>query len=375
MKITKSKCTGCGACSAACPKSAIRMEENLFAEKRPKVDKRLCVSCGRCEAVCPQNTPLAFSFPIRCFVLWSRHEDDWTFSASGGAMPALARAVCRQGGYVYGCDYSLSGELAFSGTNESGSIDRFRSSKYSRGDAYPVFPEIKSRLQNGHTVLFVGTPCQVAGLKRYLAKDYETLIAADLVCHGTPPNRYLLRHLKSQGVEPPFQRIRFRGEYDQQLTVWKDDGIIYQKSKDEDRYFRAFYANTISYDACYSCAYAQAGRVSDLTLGDFWGLGELTTILPKSRRPSLLLINTEKGANLFSRLTDEVICEERSVEEGIGGNGRLNSPPGKSETAKLFRGLYPLCGFSISVRLAFFLVRAFRALKRRAKRLIKKQEK
>lgn len=375
MKITNNKCTGCGTCSAVCPKSAIRMEEDLLAEKRPKVDVKLCVNCGRCQAVCPQNAPAALSYPIKCYALWSKQENDWTFSASGGAMPAFARVVCRQGGYVYGCDYSQSGELVFSGTNESDTIDRFRSSKYSRGDAYRVFPEIKDRLNDRQTVLFVGTPCQVAGLKRFLAKDYETLIAVDLVCHGTPPNHYLQKHLKRQGVKPPIQRIRFRGEYDQQLTAWKDNRIVYQKSKDADRYFRAFYANAISYDACYSCVYAQAKRASDITLGDFWGLGELSTIRPKSRRPSLMLINTEKGTQLLSLLKDEVIWEQRSVEEGVRGNGRLNSPPGKTLTAKLFRGLYPLCGFSVSVQLAFFFTRVHRALKRRAKKLIKKQEK
>lgn len=134
--------------------------------------------------------------------------------------------------------------------------------------------------------------------------------------------------------------ICFRGEYDQMLTVKKNDKIVYQKSKDEDVYFKAFYKNMISMKACYECIYAQNKRVSDITIGDFWGIGKLKEIEKLSSRPSLVLINTKKGEKFFERTKKYLVYEEREVEEGIKGNGRLNKSPGENIYAINFQKYY-----------------------------------
>lgn len=340
MMITKTTCTGCGACFAACPAQCIAMKPDRLGCLVPDVDHTKCIHCGICERTCPQNNKPAEREPAVCYAAWSIYEQDYTFSASGGVAAALARYQIEQGGTVYGCDYDELADLRHFPITNTSDVPRLQSSKYSQSKAFVCFREIKELLEKQLSVLFIGTPCQIAGLLRYLKKDYSSLITVDLVCHGTPPNEYLQRYLSEIRVKPPYQKIRFRGEYDQMLTVWKDNSIVYQKDRMTDVYFAAFYLNLISYDSCYSCQYAQSKRISDITIGDFWGLGELKEIPKLSKRPSLVLVNSEKGQMFFEHACVGLVFEQREVIEGIRGNGRLNQPPGKSKHAKLFQALY-----------------------------------
>jgi hypothetical protein len=177
----------------------------------------------------------------------------------------------------------------------------------------------------------------------------------DLVCHGTPSNLYFKQHLEHLGIAFPVDRITFRGEFDQQLTVWKDGKICYQKLWRQDPYFAAFYGNIISNDSCYTCPYAQGKRVSDITIGDFWGLGPLVEQTERPERTSLVLINTETGQRFFDLVSQQLVWEQRPVEEGIRGNGRLNAPPGTNKTATTFKKVYACrtFGFYTSLRVAY----------------------
>lgn len=354
MMITKSTCTGCGSCSVACPAQCIKMRADRMGRLIPKVEKTRCLHCGICVKTCPQNNMPTEREPAACYAAWSTCEEDYIFSASGGVAAALARYQLEQCGIMYGCDYDESADLHHFQIKSISDISRAQSSKYSQSKAFVCFREIKELLERQVSVVFIGTPCQVAGLLRFLKKDYPSLVTIDLVCHGTPPNEYLQRHFSEIKLKTPYQKIRFRGEYDQMLTVWKDDSIAYQKDRTTDTYFAAFYQNIISYDSCFSCQYAQPKRISDITIGDFWGLGELKEIDQLSKRPSLILINTEKGQCFFEHACSNLVFERREVMEGIQGNGRLNHPPGKSTNAKLFQFFYRtrILGFAKSLKVA-----------------------
>ena len=47
------------------------------------------------------------------------------------------------------------------------------------------------RSEGRKRVLFTGTPCEVAGLKKYLRKEYDNLYTLDLICHGVPSSELL----------------------------------------------------------------------------------------------------------------------------------------------------------------------------------------
>ena len=350
--ISQSYCTGCGSCSVACPAHCITMVQNRLGQLIPKVNASQCLNCGICVKTCPQNNVLPEREPMDCYAAWSTNKEDYIYSASGGVAAGFARFQLEHNGAVYGCDYDEAANLHHFRLRDAVDINRMQSSKYSQSSAYVCFSEVKELLEKQTSVVFIGTPCQVAGLLCFLKKDYPSLTTIDLVCHGAPPNRYLKQHLFESKLNVPFQKIRFRGEFDQMLTVWKDNEIVYQKDRTTDSYFIAFYQNMISYDSCYFCQYAQSKRVSDITIGDFWGLGELKGIDRLSMRPSLILVNTEKGQRFFDNVRNNLIFERREVSEGINGNGRLNHPPGKSRDAKLFQFFYQskVLGFHNSLK-------------------------
>lgn len=351
-------CTGCGACSCVCPQHCITMKENKISERIPFINYDDCINCGLCKKICPQNNLLTLNYPKKCYVAWSKDCDDLKRAASGGIASVIARYQLLTGNKFYGCDYDSNLDLRHFSVKDNNDIDKIRGSKYSQSNSYSVFSEIKDELRE-NTVVFVGTPCQVAGLKSYLRNDYNNLITVDLVCHGTPPNTYFKEYIKELNLKKSITKITFRGEYDQKLTIWNKDSIIYQKSSAADLYFRAFYKNMISMNFCYICRYACSNRISDLTIADFWGLGKLQKINRKSERPSLVLLNTNKGIEFFNSFSDNLYCEERTVKEGIQGNGRLNFPPGKRFEARFFQKLYRIFSFSRAVSISSFIKKVY----------------
>ncbi len=350
--ITDGACTGCGVCYLSCNQNAITFKEDELGFFMPVIETEKCVSCGKCRKACPQNNPVSFHYPQRCFAAWSKNKENWIFSASGGIGAEIAEYAFLNDFCVYGCDYDSNGELKHFCAESIDDIKKIRSSKYSRSLNIEAFKEIKQHLKNNKKVLYIGTPCQTSALIRY-TNNNENLLTVDLVCHGTPPGKYIKEHI-SHICGLPIDKLRFRGEFDQKLTIWQDNNIVYQKDKTEDLYFRAFYDNMISYDSCYTCNYAKPERCSDITIADFWGLGQLNSIKRCTNRPSLVLINTEKGNCFFDLLKSRLYFEEREVCEGINGNGRLNKAPSKNDKAIRFQKYYPKYGLDKSIKKIYF---------------------
>ena len=68
-------------------------------------------------------------------------------------------------------------------------------SKYLQSRIGNVYKEAESYLKQGRKVLFTGTPCQLAGLRKYLRKDYPNLLAVDFLCHGVPSPKVWRKYL------------------------------------------------------------------------------------------------------------------------------------------------------------------------------------
>ena len=184
--VLNNSCTGCGSCYNACPKNAISMQWDKYGFYKPVIDKEKCVNCGLCEKVCPidkfnstnENTPKVFALQIN-------DEGQLYKSASGGAFAVLAKEVIAQGGAVYGVIYDDEMKVCHSRTETFDCLEKMYSSKYVQSNTKNTFKQAKEDLENEKTVLFSGTPCQIAGLKSFLKKDYQNLLTVDLVCHGS----------------------------------------------------------------------------------------------------------------------------------------------------------------------------------------------
>lgn len=185
------KCTGCAACFNACGKGAITMMEDACGYIHPRIDQYKCVDCNLCAKVCPVNAKVVLRYPKDCYAATVKDDDELASCASGGIATELSRYVICKGGVVYGCTGKDIRNVRHIRIDKSEELDLLKGSKYVQSFIGGIYNNVKRDLHSGRLTLFVGTPCQVAGLLSFLRKDYSNLITADLVCHGTPSQKML----------------------------------------------------------------------------------------------------------------------------------------------------------------------------------------
>lgn len=191
----KKECSGCTACQAACPKQCITMKADEEGFFYPVIDKSVCVECGLCEKVCPFDNPRYEHTEPQAYATYVKDENQRMQSTSGGIFYAIAKWIVEQGGIVYGAAFDECFKLRHIGVDTVEGLQQLRGSKYLQSDLQQTFSEIRQYLKDGRWVYFVGVGCQVAGLKSFLRKEYDTLVTSDLVCHGTPSQQMFDWHL------------------------------------------------------------------------------------------------------------------------------------------------------------------------------------
>ncbi len=332
-------CTGCGACAQKCPKSCIRMVEGEFGFLYPEVDTNVCVGCGLCERICPINRTTAEAPQQKAFAVVHRDAGLLSGSASGGAFPALADWVLQRGGAVYGCAYDEDFYPRTIRIDSRAELPRLQGSKYVQCNTGDSFLAAGRDLKEGRYVLFSGTPCQIAGLRAYLGREYEKLICADLICHGVPSARYFhqyLEHLQRK-EDCRLTSFSFRSKHS---SGWSLSGLysgVSNKtgkpfSKDLhyfDSYYYSYFLSGETYrESCYSCQYANLKRPGDFTMGDLWGVEGMKLPFRTNCGCSLLLANTAKANAILSEL--DIYCQEITLEEAVQYNHQLKSPSKRS---------------------------------------------
>ncbi len=335
-------CTGCMACYAACRFDAIEIQTDELGVLHPCIREDICRNCGACTAVCPSNRPIVTNTPMKAYAMYAADPNDRIKSASGGVASVLYRSVLQGGGAVFGVGYDENAMPILKSADSLTQAEEFAGSKYVY--AYPgrIYTEVKERLEKGTKCLFIGTPCQIAGLKGYLSqKEYSNLITIDIICHGVPPFRYLEEYVHTVNrKKKAVKKVTFRGERNGYLTVWKNDtSYIFSRKQEEDIYYHSFLRSLIHRHACYSCQYANAHRVSDITIGDFWGL-DAKALDGYPGGKSVVLIHTERGDAFMESHLPCFVYEERPVAEAIAGNARLRGPAVPHKDREAFCKVY-----------------------------------
>ena len=353
------RCTGCSACAAVCPKDAIAMKRDKEGFAYPAVDPERCVRCGRCTAVCPILNPKERSGVPAVFAAWNKDDAIRKDSTSGGVFSLVAEYVLEGGGVVFGAAFDAHQHLRHIACFRKEDLWRLRGAKYVQsdlGDLGQTFREIKIALET-RQVLFSGTPCQVEGLYRFLGGRPENLTTCDLVCHGVPsPGVWedMARSIECRRHKD-LQAVRFRnkvtGWKDSHFTTVYDDGTVDTAPLFSTEYGRAFGRALFLRPSCYACPYTTMARVGDLTLGDFWGLRDDELPEQQEKGVSLLMVNTPHGSHLFDQLLlgKQVFPPERAV----AGNPRLASPIARPADRAAFFAAYAMEPFE-QVRKRFF---------------------
>lgn len=313
------KCAGCMACVDICPKKAITIEDNLSAYNAV-IDKDKCISCNACYSVCQNNYPVKLMPSIKWYQGWAEEPSLRRNCSSGGIAAAISRAFIEDGGIVCSCTFN-KGKFVFEFAERIEELNKFSGSKYVKSNPEGIYKRVKEYLKKDRKILFIGLPCQVSALKRYMGMQYEDkLFTADLICHGTPSVKLLEIFLNQYGYTlAKLKDIQFRVKA--KFMVYGDyKGII--TNGVSDKYSIAFLNSLIYTENCYSCQYACKERASDLTLGDSWG-SELSMDEQK-KGISLILCQTGKGSQLLNMAN--IHLEKVDIKRAIANNHQLSHP-------------------------------------------------
>lgn len=342
---SKSECCGCGACMNICPKNAISMVEDECGFIYPKIDETLCVHCLACKRVCAFQSEDLGVAPIEGYAAANEEEEQKSKSSSGGAFAAIAEPFLLNGGVVYGTGYADDLSVVCTRIEKIEELQRLQGSKYVQSHMGDAYRGIKNDLKNGKPVLFSGTPCQIAAVRKYMG-DRDNLYTVDIVCHGVPSQRMMKDYLALLG---DVEEIEFRDK----SKGWENFFIRYRKHGYHhihcrlSSYYEYFLQGKIYRENCYSCKYAAKERFSDLTIGDYWGIRKshpdlITDGWWKERLfegISCVLVNTERGKKLLQR-SEHLKLAPSDYEKISRDNGQLKNPTPYTEERERILKLY-----------------------------------
>lgn len=318
--INPNKCTGCGACSTACPVGCIQMEPDKEGFLYPKVQNTDCINCGICEKVCHYRQEMKPKTVSLVYGAINKDENIRLQSSSGGVFYGLAKETIDCGGLVFGAAFDETNMVRHISVESVEALPQLMGSKYVQSEIRDTFKEAKCALEKGRQVLFTGTPCQIKGLYAYLGKDFENLITMDFICHGVPSpmiwNMYLEEAEKQKNAKA--NKISFRSktygwkQYSMQIKF--SDGETYTAKNIEDTYLRCFISNIGLRKTCYHCTAKGENRVADITVADFWGVEKTDEKRNDDKGVSAVILRGEKAKRFMRKIEAQFILLESDIK-------------------------------------------------------------
>lgn len=343
-------CTACGACLIICPSKCIEYKFDRLETKSAYIQKENCINCKLCKKVCPIENKSIGVLSEECYAAWSMDKEIRNTSASGGIATEFYHYASEHGIWFAGVRMDKNFNAVYCLENTDWKL--FSNSKYVYSDMRNIYYLIKEKLYSGNEVIFVGLPCQVAGLKNYLALCgclTEYLLTVDFVCHGVTSPEYLKEHIKY--IEEKYRKkateVLFRDPdtytYTYTFTLKNKATAFYRKKVSRNDVYQIAYHKGIGYrENCYKCQFADKHRAGDITLADFGGVGSVSECNYDNKNVSCILVNTEKGENWLNLLnnTGKIYIEKRPIEEEYQTEGRLHNPTPIPKERSKFIELY-----------------------------------
>lgn len=353
----KENCCGCGSCVQSCPKECISLQCDREGFYYPIVNKDICINCGLCEKVCPLINVAEKREPINVFAAKNHDDSIRMKSSSGGVFYDLAKSIIQQGGYVFGASFNANWNVHHIVIDKIDDIKLLMGSKYVQSNIGNSYRKAKELLQMGCLVLFSGTPCQIAGLHKFLRnKRYDNLLTVDFLCHGVPSPGVWHRYLEecvfyrsrrqaaagentvclSLNLCSEIKDIKFRDKQDgwrkYRLVVSKKS--VHKTDKNsvwlscihkENPYMKGFLNDIYLRPSCYACKFKRFQSQSDITLADYWGINRVAPQFNDNIGVSMLFINTSKGQTVFNDIKEKFDIIETTFNDTLSNKGLCES--------------------------------------------------
>lgn len=351
IEITdKKKCCGCTACSGVCPGNCIKMVEDGEGFLYPQVDTASCIECGLCEKICPVlNSPVDFNRELNGYVARDKRQDVLNNGTSGSMYTSIMEYVLAMGGVVYGVvvDTDMVVRHIRIESAEDSAFRKIPGSKYCRSDIEGIYARVLEDLKTNRTVVFSGTPCQAAGLKAFLRKDFDNLYIIDFVCHGNPSPLMWKKYVEHQQNKygSRIMEARFRnktyGYHSATMKLVFENGKVYCGSARVDYMLKAFLDDLCSRPSCFDCSFKDVHHASDLTIYDSWHAHELCGVEDDDRGYTNVIVQSEKGKTLLDEIASKLELYPADVEQAIALDGIMvrNSVKWNAKREIFFDGL------------------------------------
>ena len=305
IAANRADCNGCEACANICPKKAIKMTRDAEGFAYPKINPELCIKCGRCSEICPAlnlEPETIYAFPLTFTAIHS-NEAILRQSSSGGVFTALSEFVLRNKGVVFGAGFDKKWRVRHTVVRKLDELKNLRGTKYVQSKIGEVYKQVRTAL-NKSLVLFSGTPCQCAGLKRFLGGDFDNLLTVEVICRGVPSPALWESYIDRLGYAHDIASINFRSKrnaWGQRMDINFFDQEHVSSLIGNNIYGRLFRRNLSLRPSCSTCKFKFPNGQSDLTLGDAWGVKDFAPEMHDERGVSLVLVHTQKGANVLEQ--------------------------------------------------------------------------
>ena len=374
----KAKCCGCLACVNACPAQCIVPRRDREGFNYPVANPDLCINCGKCEKVCPVQNPMEPREPIQAYAARSSASTTTTAKAanttstartantansanavtsartsSGGIFPLLATKFIDEGGVVYGAAFSPDLTVEHIEVTDKEGLEKLKGSKYVQSELYSAYEEIRDYLQDNKKVMFTGTPCQIAGLKKYLGNQTEGLFTVEVACHGVPSPGLWEKYIKAfeETHRCKIKSVNFRDK----SQSWRHYDVVYEVEKTEsaskerstvrvsaeDEIFISLFRQDMTLrPSCYNCPARNGRSGSDITLADLWSVHKVAPHMDDDKGASLVLLNSERGKALFETLEIEEICKVDPSEAMTENGGFATAVQMPQKREEFFKGVH-----------------------------------
>jgi coenzyme F420-reducing hydrogenase beta subunit len=349
----KEDCCGCTACKNICPTNAIVMVSDQEGFLYPYINQELCIDCGKCRKVCPFQNIINVDDKLDESLIYAiKHKNLETRmeSTSGGVYTAISNYTLDKSGTVYGAKFDDNFHVVHSRAVNLKERNEFRGSKYVQSDLKDVFDQIQHELRTGQNVLFTGTGCQVAGLRKFITDtrtNIDRLVTNDIVCHGTPSpllwDDYLKFIQKNNILKSYTFRHKEKGWHGYNVKAEYENGKCKINTTELKGYANLFSSNLTLRPSCYNCKFANLDRTSDIMMGDFWGIEKTMPELDDDKGISLVLINTHKGKIIFDEIKENLEVWECNIQDCLQPN--LIKPTKRPEKREQFWQEYYDNGF------------------------------